>query len=67
MATAARPPGHLGPAAGDDASDPFMDALLAPLAAKIAGASRNAVHFAIRMAAGKSMRVIGCGARGRSG
>ena len=29
--------------------------------------SPNAVHFAIRMAAVRSMRVIGCGARGRSG
>ena len=27
----------------------------------------NAVHFAIRMAALKSMRVVGCGARGRNG
>jgi hypothetical protein len=44
MATAARPPGHLWPpAAGDDASDPFVDALLAPLAAKMAGASRQAL------------------------
>jgi len=31
------------------------------------GASRNAVHFAIRMAALKSMRVVGCGVRGRRG
>jgi len=30
-------------------------------------ASLNAVHFAIRMAALKSMRVIGCGVRGRNG
>jgi len=29
--------------------------------------SRNAVHFAIRMAALKSMRVVGCGVRGRNG
>jgi len=28
---------------------------------------RNAVHFAIRMAALKSMRVVGCGVRGRNG
>ncbi len=27
----------------------------------------NAVHFAIRMAALKSMRVVGCGVRGRNG
>jgi len=27
----------------------------------------NTVHFAIRMAALKSMRVVGCGVRGRSG
>ena len=30
-------------------------------------ASANAVHFAIRMAALKSMRVVGCGVRGRKG
>ncbi len=29
--------------------------------------SRNTVHFVIRMAALKSMRVVGCGVRGRSG
>ncbi len=29
-------------------------------------ASRNAVHFTIRIAAAKSIRVVGCGARGRS-
>ncbi len=29
--------------------------------------SRNTVHFAIRMAALKSMRVVGCGVRGRNG
>ncbi len=29
--------------------------------------SPNAVHFAIRMAALKSMRVVGCGVRGRNG
>jgi hypothetical protein len=29
--------------------------------------SPNAVHFTIRMAVAKSVRVIGCGARGRSG
>ncbi len=27
----------------------------------------NTVHFAIRMAALKSMRVVGCGVRGRNG
>jgi hypothetical protein len=27
----------------------------------------NTVHFMIRMAAVKSVRVVGCGARGRSG
>ncbi len=27
----------------------------------------NAVHFAIRMTALKSMRVVGCGVRGRNG
>jgi hypothetical protein len=30
-------------------------------------AKPNAVHFAIWMAAVKSMRVVGCGVRGRSG
>jgi len=30
-------------------------------------ANPNAVHFAIRMAALKSMRVVGCGVRGRNG
>jgi putative ABC transport system substrate-binding protein len=30
-------------------------------------ANPNAVHFTIRMAVAKSVRVIGCGARGRSG
>jgi len=29
--------------------------------------SPNAVHFAIRMAALKSTRVVGCGVRGRNG
>jgi len=29
--------------------------------------SPNTVHFAIRMAALKSMRVVGCGVRGRNG
>src|SRR3954452_24210134 len=33
----------------------------------IMAASPNAVHFAIWMAAVKSMRVVGCGMRGRSG
>jgi hypothetical protein len=33
----------------------------------IVTSSPNAVHFAIRMAAVKSMRVIGCDMRGRSG
>ena len=33
----------------------------------IAKANRNAVHFAIRMAALKSMRLVGCGVRGRNG
>jgi hypothetical protein len=28
--------------------------------------SLNAVHFTILMAAAKSIRVVGCGARGRS-
>ena len=31
------------------------------------GVSCNTVHFAIRMAALKSMRVVGCGVRGRNG
>jgi len=31
------------------------------------GPKPNAVHFAIRMAALKSMRVVGCGVRGRNG
>ncbi len=31
------------------------------------GARPNAVHFAIRIAALKSMRVVGCGVRGRKG
>jgi hypothetical protein len=30
-------------------------------------ANPNTVHFAIWMAAVKSMRVVGCGVRGRSG
>jgi len=29
--------------------------------------SPNTVHFAIRMAAATSMRVVGCGVRGRNG
>jgi len=31
------------------------------------GPRTNTVHFAIRMAALKSMRAVGCGMRGRSG
>ncbi len=33
----------------------------------ILGSRDNTVHFAIRMAALKSMRVVGCGVRGRKG
>jgi hypothetical protein len=29
--------------------------------------SPNAVHFTVRMAAAKSIRMVGCGARGRGG
>ena len=36
-------------------------------AGKMNGARVNTVHFAMRMAALKSMRVVGCGVRGRSG
>ena len=35
-------------------------------AAPNAPANRNTVHFTILMAAAKSMRVVGCGTRGRS-
>ncbi len=41
----------------------FYDNLLTPNL----GSRDNAVHFAIRMAALKSMRVVGCGVRGRNG
>jgi hypothetical protein len=34
---------------------------------KILGASSNTVHFTSMMAAMKSIRTIGCDARGRSG
>ena len=35
-------------------------------AAEKTGVNRNTVHFAILMAAAKSIRTVGCGARGRS-
>ena len=38
-----------------------------PKAAEGTGAKPNTVHFMIWMAVAKSVRVIGCGARGRSG
>ncbi len=38
-----------------------------PAASQSMLASLNTVHFAIRMAALKSMRVVGCGVRGRNG
>lgn len=31
------------------------------------GANANTIHFAIRIAVLKSMRVVGCGMRGRNG
>ncbi len=34
--------------------------------ARIILATANTVHFTIRIAAAKSMRVVGCGTRGRS-
>ncbi len=39
----------------------------AALAQRFMQANPNAVHFAIRIAALKSMRVVGCGMRGRKG
>ncbi len=41
--------------------------LLTMASGQVTELSPNAVHFAIRMAALKSMRVVGCGVRGRRG
>ena len=46
----------------DEATKQFDDAQ-----ARLKRASPNTVHFVIRIAALKSTRVVGCGARGRSG
>ena len=66
--TTSRLSGHFGAKADRTRGRPRAAALRGGLHGTVrrCGLHRNTVHFTILTAAAKSMRVVGCGARGRS-